>query len=80
MAEESFGVEEKAFVCEEVNGLLKESVESTLANAPYHHNKVAQWNSNIVELSLKKLTSLNKPFKYIGTYHTHTYANHMRGI
>jgi dynein light chain Tctex-type 1 len=57
---------EKAFVVEEVQTILKESIETTLANSPYHHNKVAQWNSNIVELSLKKLTSLNKPFKYIG--------------
>jgi hypothetical protein len=68
MAEESFGVEEKAFVVDEVNTILRESIETTVQNAAYHHNKVAQWNSNIVELSLKKLTSLNKPFKYIGIF------------
>lgn len=64
--EEQFGVEEKAFVVEEVNNIIKESIEGTIQNAAYHHNKVAQWNSNIVEQSLKKLTGLNKPFKYIG--------------
>lgn len=32
-----------------------------------HCQKVAQWNSNIVELVLKKLTGMNKPFKYIVT-------------
>ncbi|KAL3899245.1 MAG: hypothetical protein SGCHY_002185 [Lobulomycetales sp.] len=65
--EEQFGVEEKAFVVEEVNNIIKESIEGTIQNAAYHHNKVAQWNSNIVEQSLKKLTGLNKPFKYIVT-------------
>ena len=64
--EEFTGVEEKAFVVDEVNNIIKESIETTVQNAAYHHNKVAQWNSNIVELSLKKLTGLNKPFKYIG--------------
>ncbi|KAJ3226600.1 Dynein light chain Tctex-type [Chytriomyces hyalinus] len=58
--------EEKAFVVDEVNNVIKESIESTIQNAAYHHNKVGQWNSNIVEQCLKKLASLNKPFKYIG--------------
>eukprot|EP00842_Homolaphlyctis_polyrhiza_P001498 jgi/Hompol1/2349/HPOL_005958-RA len=57
------GVEEKAFVVDEVNN----SIETTIQNAAYHHNKVGQWNSNIVEQSLKRLTGLNKPFKYIVT-------------
>ncbi|KAJ3414933.1 Dynein light chain Tctex-type [Chytridiales sp. JEL 0842] len=59
------GAEEKSFIVEEVNTLLKESIESTLQNAAYHHNKVPQWTSNIVELVLKRLSSLNKPFKYV---------------
>ncbi|KAI8614185.1 hypothetical protein CcCBS67573_g06048 [Chytriomyces confervae] len=59
--------EEKAFVVDEVNNVIKESIESTIQNAAYHHNKVGQWNSNIVEQCLKKLASLNKPFKYIVT-------------
>ncbi|KAI9105015.1 Tctex-1 [Phlyctochytrium arcticum] len=61
------GMEEKAFVVDEVNNVVKESIENTLQNAAYHHGKVAQWNSNIVEQCLKKLTGLNKPFKYIVT-------------
>lgn len=52
---------------DEVNAVIKECIESTIQNAPYHHNKVGQWNSNIVEQCLKKLTGLNKPFKYIST-------------
>ncbi|KAH6573448.1 hypothetical protein BASA62_002975 [Batrachochytrium salamandrivorans] len=45
------GTEEKAFVVDEVNNIIKEG----------------QWNSNIVEQALKRLTGLNKPFKYIVT-------------
>ncbi|KAI8896788.1 Tctex-1 [Globomyces pollinis-pini] len=61
------GIEERSFVVDEVNNIIKESIESTIQNAPYHHNKVGQWNSNVVEQTLKKLTGLNKPFKYIVT-------------
>ncbi|KAI9143215.1 Tctex-1 [Paraphysoderma sedebokerense] len=60
-------VAEKAFVPEEVSIIIKEAIESTIQSNSYHHQKVAQWNSNIVELCLKKLTGLNKPFKYIAT-------------
>mmetsp|Transcript_22592 Transcript_22592/g.37273 ORF Transcript_22592/g.37273 Transcript_22592/m.37273 type:complete len:114 (+) Transcript_22592:89-430(+) len=59
--------EESAFVVDDVNTIIKESIEAVLSNAVYHHNKVAQWTSNIVENALKRLTSLNKPFKYIVT-------------
>lgn len=59
--------EESAFVVEDVNNIIKDSIDHTLQSAEYQHNKVAQWTSNIVEQALKRLTSLNKPFKYIVT-------------
>ncbi|TPX45705.1 hypothetical protein SeMB42_g03910 [Synchytrium endobioticum] len=59
--------EEKAFVAEDVTNIVKESIESTIQNAAYHHGKVAQWNSNVIEQCLKKLSGLNRPFKYIVT-------------
>lgn len=59
--------EEATFAQEDVNSIIKESIEATLQNAPYNHNKVSQWTSNVVEQCLKRLTSLNKPFKYIVT-------------
>ncbi|KXS09959.1 Tctex-1 [Gonapodya prolifera JEL478] len=59
--------EQKSFVVDEVTAILKEAVESTLQNQAYHHGKVAQWNSNVVEQALKKLSGLNKPFKYVVT-------------
>ncbi|KAI8913472.1 Tctex-1 [Gorgonomyces haynaldii] len=65
--DEFAGVEEKAFVVDEVNNIIQESIDATIQNAPYHHNKVGQWNSNIIEQTLKKLTSLGKPFKYVVT-------------
>ncbi len=41
-------------------------MENTLGNASYQHTKVPQWTNNIVEQCLKRLSSLNKPFKYVG--------------
>lgn len=70
---DDLGVEEKAFVVDEVNNVVQEvrylikSIEQTIQNAAYHHNKVSQWNSNIVEQALKKLTGMGKPFKYVVT-------------
>ncbi|KAI9188227.1 hypothetical protein H9P43_002618 [Blastocladiella emersonii ATCC 22665] len=58
---------DKAFVTDEVTAIIKETIESTVQNNPYHHQKVGQWNTNIVEQCLKKLSGLNKPYKYITT-------------
>mmetsp|Transcript_22319 Transcript_22319/g.26852 ORF Transcript_22319/g.26852 Transcript_22319/m.26852 type:complete len:114 (-) Transcript_22319:179-520(-) len=59
--------EEAAFVAEDVNNIIKESIDSVLLNATYNHNKVGQWTSMVVEQSMKRLTALNKPFKYVVT-------------
>eukprot|EP01116_Phalansterium_solitarium_P000725 TRINITY_DN10579_c0_g1_i1.p3 TRINITY_DN10579_c0_g1~~TRINITY_DN10579_c0_g1_i1.p3 ORF type:complete len:114 (-),score=38.68 TRINITY_DN10579_c0_g1_i1:355-696(-) len=59
--------EEAAFVVEDVQNIIKESVESTLQNTVYNHSKVPQWTSNVVEQCLKRLSALNKPFKYVVT-------------
>jgi Tctex-1 family protein len=32
----------------------------------YQHGRVSTWTNNVIEQALKKLTQLNKPFKYIG--------------
>lgn len=34
--------------------------------ATYEHEKVPQWTSDVIEGVMKKLTGLQKPFKYIG--------------
>eukprot|EP00163_Fabomonas_tropica_P028211 TRINITY_DN569_c0_g2_i4.p1 TRINITY_DN569_c0_g2~~TRINITY_DN569_c0_g2_i4.p1 ORF type:complete len:114 (+),score=11.32 TRINITY_DN569_c0_g2_i4:223-564(+) len=59
--------EESAFVAEDVQSIIKDSVDATLQNQTYHHSKVPQWTSNVVEQCLKRLTVLNKPFKYVVT-------------
>jgi len=59
--------EEAAFVVEDVQNIIKESVEGTLQNAVYHPSKVPQWTNNVVEQCMKRLSALNKPFKYIVT-------------
>ncbi|XP_053545882.1 dynein light chain Tctex-type 1-like [Bombina bombina] len=63
------GSEETSFVVDEVSGITKESIESSIGgngNA-YQHNKVNQWTNNVVEQTLSQLTKLSKPFKYIVT-------------
>jgi len=42
-------------------------VESVIQpSTAYNHSKVPQWTNEVIENSMRKLTSLNKPFKYIG--------------
>mmetsp|Transcript_2467 Transcript_2467/g.5085 ORF Transcript_2467/g.5085 Transcript_2467/m.5085 type:complete len:114 (-) Transcript_2467:74-415(-) len=59
--------EEAAFVAEDVNNIIKESIDSILLNATYTQQKVGQWTSQIVESCMKRTTALNKPFKYVVT-------------
>mmetsp|Transcript_16218 Transcript_16218/g.31151 ORF Transcript_16218/g.31151 Transcript_16218/m.31151 type:complete len:114 (+) Transcript_16218:269-610(+) len=59
--------EEAAFVAEDVNNIIKESIDSVLLNAAYNHHMVGQWTSQVVESCMKRLTGLNKPFKYVVT-------------
>lgn len=65
MAEDYENAEENTFVVDEVSMIIKESVENAIGVNMYQHNKVNQWTSNIVEQCLKRLTALNKPFKYV---------------
>eukprot|EP00050_Salpingoeca_kvevrii_P005993 m.286859 g.286859 ORF g.286859 m.286859 type:complete len:125 (-) comp11657_c0_seq1:189-563(-) len=65
--DEMEGGEETTFVVDEVTQIIKESVETCIGVNAYQHNKVNQWTSNIVEQALKRLSALNKPFKYIVT-------------
>eukprot|EP00762_Andalucia_godoyi_P005899 ANDGO_07007.mRNA.1 Dynein light chain Tctex-type len=60
-------VERVVFRPEEVSELVTECIESTIKTAVYNTSKVDQWTSSIIEACLKKLSSLNIPFKYIVT-------------
>mmetsp|Transcript_5273 Transcript_5273/g.13492 ORF Transcript_5273/g.13492 Transcript_5273/m.13492 type:complete len:113 (+) Transcript_5273:206-544(+) len=59
--------EEAAFVQDEVSSIVKESIDQVMQIATYNHAKVPQWTSDVIETCMKKLTLLNKPFKYIVT-------------
>jgi len=59
--------ETETFVQEDVLAVIKESVDSVLANATYSHVKVKQWTNNCIETCMKRLKDLNKPFKYMVT-------------
>ncbi|NP_001410139.1 dynein light chain Tctex-type 1 [Danio rerio] len=59
--------EETTFVVDEITTIIKETVETTIGNNSYQHEKINQWMSSIAELSLSQLTKLGKPFKYIVT-------------
>ncbi|CAH1769121.1 7084_t:CDS:2, partial [Entrophospora sp. SA101] len=53
---------------EEIKNIIGEVVEKTiLQDSAYLHSRISHWNSTIVEQTLKKLSSLNKSFKYIVT-------------
>eukprot|EP00297_Palpitomonas_bilix_P016021 CAMPEP_0113873690 /NCGR_PEP_ID=MMETSP0780_2-20120614/3914_1 /TAXON_ID=652834 /ORGANISM="Palpitomonas bilix" /LENGTH=96 /DNA_ID=CAMNT_0000859371 /DNA_START=273 /DNA_END=563 /DNA_ORIENTATION=- /assembly_acc=CAM_ASM_000599 len=57
--------EESVFVAEDVQNIIKDSIEAILGAQSYNHGKVTQWNSDVIEQTMRKLASLNKPFKYV---------------
>eukprot|EP00667_Euglena_gracilis_P025470 EG_transcript_29924 len=60
--------EETTIQPEEVNVIVKDAVDSVVGgNMQYDHSKVSHWINTIVETCLKKLTALNKPFKFVIT-------------
>mmetsp|Transcript_10684 Transcript_10684/g.24358 ORF Transcript_10684/g.24358 Transcript_10684/m.24358 type:complete len:113 (-) Transcript_10684:256-594(-) len=61
------GEGDRTFNQDEVYQVVKESVDTVLTNASYLHAKVPQWQSMIVESILKRLATLNKPFKFVVT-------------
>mmetsp|Transcript_20511 Transcript_20511/g.34374 ORF Transcript_20511/g.34374 Transcript_20511/m.34374 type:complete len:120 (-) Transcript_20511:375-734(-) len=71
MDEDGFGGsglrEEQLITSEEMDSIIRESIDSTLGTAAFVHNKVNAWTSNLVEGCLKRLAALAKPFKYVVT-------------
>jgi len=56
-----------AFVADDVSNIIKESIDAVLQNTQYSEAKVSQWTSSCLENCIKRLTALNKPFKYVVT-------------
>lgn len=51
---------------DEVNDIIKYSIEHSIGSQSYQQNMVNQWKDSVIENCLTKLSKLGKPFKYIG--------------
>ena len=55
------------FVPDDVNDIIKETVDGVLQSQDYSHPLVGQWTNDVVATCVRRLTSLGKPFKYVVT-------------
>eukprot|EP00241_Pyramimonas_parkeae_P020630 CAMPEP_0114325172 /NCGR_PEP_ID=MMETSP0059-20121206/28947_1 /TAXON_ID=36894 /ORGANISM="Pyramimonas parkeae, Strain CCMP726" /LENGTH=101 /DNA_ID=CAMNT_0001453857 /DNA_START=152 /DNA_END=457 /DNA_ORIENTATION=+ len=62
--------EDQLVTLDEMDAVIRQSIESTLGTAGFQPSKINAWTSNIVEGCLKRLAALEKPFKYVGMYST----------
>ncbi|KAG5453404.1 Dynein light chain Tctex-type [Clonorchis sinensis] len=53
------------FSVEEVEPLVRKSIETVLSQQSYVHDQTQQWARTIIEGCLDKLVKLSKPYKYI---------------
>lgn len=65
--EDLSNAEEAAFVADDVSNIIKESIDAVLQNQAYNETKVSQWTTSCLENCIKRLTAMNKPFKYVVT-------------
>jgi dynein light chain Tctex-type 1 len=56
-----------AFVADDVSNIIKESLDTVLLSKQYNVDKVGKWANECMENCVKRLTSYNKPFKYVVT-------------
>ena len=54
-------------MAEDVSTIIKDSLDTVLQGQQYLSDKVGQWTNDCMESCLKRLTALNKPFKYVVT-------------
>ena len=52
---------------DDVNDIIKETVDGVLQNQDYAHPLVGQWTNDVVAQCVRRLTALGKPFKYVVT-------------
>lgn len=55
------------FSVEDVEAIVRTAIHSTLNEHDYNGKKVEDWTNAIVNICLKELQALNRPFKYIIT-------------
>jgi len=59
--------EEECIDDAEVDTMVRESITQVIGDASFHRGKMDIWMFNIMEGVLKRLASLQKPFKYVVT-------------
>ncbi|XP_049884516.1 dynein light chain Tctex-type 1-like [Pectinophora gossypiella] len=57
--------EELVFNIEDVQKIVRDTIELCLGGNTYSHSRTPQWISLITDKTLTRLNKLNKPFKYI---------------
>ncbi|CAM6129347.1 unnamed protein product [Calypogeia fissa] len=60
-------LDEGVFLADEINGIIKDSIDEAILTSQFNHDKVLHWTSGVAEVCMKRLTGLAKPFKYIVT-------------
>lgn len=55
------------FLVEDVEGIVRQAIHTSLNEHSYNPKKVNEWTNLIVTNCLKDLQALNRPFKYIIT-------------
>ncbi len=64
---EAFQDDGGEFIVEDIEGVVRNAIHSTLNEVNYNSKKVNEWTNNIVTGCLKELQALGRPFKYIIT-------------
>lgn len=54
------------FVADEVNDIIKKSIQLIIGNHLYDQNMENEWTEDIIVNCLTRLGKLDKPFKYMG--------------
>ncbi|XP_038137581.1 dynein light chain Tctex-type 1 [Cyprinodon tularosa] len=57
--------EQTVFDVDDVNKIIKDTLETVIGENSYKHSRVNQWSTNVVEQCLLRLSKLGKPYKYI---------------
>jgi dynein light chain Tctex-type 1 len=59
--------EDQLVTLDEMETVIRESIDATIGQSAFQRSKINAWTSNIVEGCLKRLSTLSKPFKYVVT-------------
>lgn len=55
------------FIADDVSSIVKECLDDTLSSKEYNPDMVSMWTDECLQNCIRRLTALQKPFKYIVT-------------